>query len=284
MSYQCRRWCFTWFDDAAPEWAPDWMSYLLCGKETCPTTGRLHWQGYLETRVKVTLNGLKAREAGWETAHLEQAKGTWEDSLEYCTKECGEEYLEWGEPMIQGKRTDLSALASAVLSGTLSVRAVLEENPHAYHVYGRTLEKLEDEAQLSVSRGAWAPPCVIWMWGPTGLGKSRRAMEEALALSPAVYRHSWEDKGWWDRYRGETAVILDEFRCQIPFHQLLTWLDGYEISMPRRGRPPRPFLATHIWVTSSKHPRDCYDKEKLGEDVGQLLRRITRVIEFVQPL
>lgn len=281
MSYQCKRWTFTSFDEVPPEWDPSWMGYLLCGREICPETGRQHWQGYLELLKKSTLTGLKARPQ-WESMHLEAAKGDFESNFEYCTKEG--EWLEDGEPMQQGKRTDLSALAQGILSGTLSVRDVLEENPHAYHVYGRTLDRLEDELQLTGGRGAWAPPNVRWYWGPTGLGKSRSAMQEALAISPMVYRHSWEDKGWWDRYRGEKAVILDEFRCQIPFHQLLTWLDGYEISMPRRGRPPRPFLATDIWITSSKHPRDCYDKEKLGEDVSQLLRRITTVTEFVAPL
>lgn len=258
------------------------MSYLLCGLESCPTTGLQHWQGYLETSRKTTIAGIKSHGGLWATCHLERAIADWEANYDYCTKE-GDEYLEFGDPMQAGKRTDLKNLAAAVMEGTSSTSEILRENPHAFHLYGRTLDRLEDERLATTTRGLWAPPDVQWYWGKTGAGKSRKAMEAASALGVPLYRHSWDDKGWWDRYQLETSVILDEFRCQIPFHQLLTWLDGYQISVPRRGRKPLPLMATHIWITSSKHPRDCYDPEKIGEDVEQLLRRITKITEFIVP-
>lgn len=287
MSYQSRRWCFTWFDDeGVPPEYEEWMSYIVMGSETCPETGRQHWQGYLETSKKITLTGIKSKGGQWATCHLEKAHGTLEDNFAYCTKE-GDQYLEFGEPMEAGKRTDLYKLADAVVSGATTVSEILVENPLAYHVYGRTLEKLEDQRLLRQTRGAWAPPVVKWFWGETGAGKSRTAMEEAMALANGdakmIYRHTWDDNGWWDRYQGEPFVIFDEFRCQVPFHQLLTWLDGYEVCVKRRARLPVPLMATHIWVTSSKHPKDCYDKEKLGEDVGQLLRRLSGVTHFIVP-
>lgn len=286
MSYQCRRWVFTWYDaedpEVPPEYQEEWMSYLLCGLETCPTTGRKHWQGYLELGRKSTLAGLKARGGLWATCHLEQAQGSWEDQLEYCSKES--EPFEWGTPMQPGKRTDLRALCAGVLQGSFSVTDVLRENPSAIHTYGRTLIMAEEAYQATLTRGAWAPPTVYWYWGPTGLGKTRKAMQEASTQSGGLYLHRWSDGHWWDKYHMEENVVLDEFRGQLPFAELLGLLDGYETSVPRRNRAPTPFMARRIWITSSKHPRYVYDADKIGEAVEQLLRRLTTITEFVVPL
>ena len=280
-----RRWCFTWFDPESvpPEWDPTWMSYLIVGSENCPDTGRQHWQGYVESTTKVSLSTIKTKGGLWATCHLEKAQGTSEDNIKYCSKD-GQE-ITWGEPMQAGKRTDLAALASAVTAGTTTVAEILSENPAAYHTYGRTLEKLEDLRHCEVTRGEWEPPNVHWYWGETGCGKSRCAMIRAKKLieegrAKAVYRHTWDDNGWWDCYKGEDIVIFDEFRCQIPFHQLLTWLDGYEVRVKRRGRLPVPLMAKFIIITCTKEPENCYDKDKIGEDMNQLIRRITQVRKF----
>jgi len=279
---QARRWAFTWFDPEGvpPEFDDSWMSYLVVGNEVCPDTGRQHWQGYVETKAKITVAGIKRKGGLWETVHLERAVASSQENFEYCTKG-GDQYLEWGEPMQAGKRSDLFALGAAITAGEASVADVLVENPHAFHVYGRTLDRLEDLRWATMSRGAWAPPQVFWFYGGTGTGKSRTAMEEATALNVPVYRHTWDDNGWWDLYRGETAIIFDEFRAQVPFHQLLAWLDGYPINVKRRGRAPLPFMATHIWITSHTSPAVNYPN--MLEDIKQLTRRITKIVHFSDP-
>jgi len=274
-----RRWCFTWFDaeEIPPEWNEEWMTYLVCGSESCPDTHRQHWQGYVETKTKMSLLQIKEKGGLWATCHLEKAKGSSEDNFKYCTKE-GDQYLEYGEPMQAGRRTDLAALAAAVTAGQTTVDEVMVENPMAFHVYGRTLDRLQDLFLTRMSRGVWSPPQVQWFYGDPGTGKSRKAMEEALAMGLPVYRHTWDDNGWWDLYQGETLIIFDEFRAQIPFHQLLQWLDGYEIKVRRRGKAPISLMATHIWITSHTSPAANYPN--LFENITQLTRRITRVTHF----
>lgn len=293
---QARRWLFTWYpvmadgegeDEAAerpPIWDPEWMTYLVGGLETCPTTGRWHWQSYVEVKTRMTMQGLKNHLED-NTVHVETALGTSDANLQYCTKTRPQDetpnmiWFEMGEPMQAGKRSDLAALGRGVLNGELTVDDVLSENPHAYHVYGRTLDRLQDLRDRSEQRGDWAPPNVRWYWGATGLGKSRSSFNEATALGP-VYRHNWADHGWFDMYRGEKVVIFDEFRGQMQFAQLLTLLDGYQTSVPRRNLPPRPWLAEHIFITSNKHPGDVYDAEKIGEAIDQLHRRISVVRHY----
>lgn len=94
------------------------------------------------------------------------------------------------------------------------------------------------------------------------------------------------DTGWQDRYRGEVCVIIDDFRgAGIRFSELLRYLDGYEVTLRRRGRMPAPFMATHIWITSSVHPRNLYNSDLIGaESIDQLLRRITEIVHVETPL
>lgn len=281
MSVQSRRFAFTSFDDEWPEWDDEWMTYMIVGRETCPTTGRRHWQGYLETKNRLTFAGLKAK-PGWSAHHLEKASASSDSNREYCTKDCGDDWQEWGEPMKAGRRTDLTGLAAAIREGTMTVADVVEQNPHAFHLYGRTLERVQEELLSEQSRGDWSPPNVRWYWGKTGTGKSRRAREEASTIEGGVYVWELDDKGWQDRYMGQRAVVIDDFRGGISFSALLRLLDGYPTSVPRRGKAPAPFLATDIWITSSVFPRDIFSRELVGDErFEQLERRVTLFEEFL---
>jgi Putative viral replication protein len=81
-------WCMTWHD--YPE---DWQSFLerskpdvtffIMGKEICPTTGRKHLQGYVETK-----NMMRPTALGWpKKIHWEKACGSRSANIAYCTKE-----------------------------------------------------------------------------------------------------------------------------------------------------------------------------------------------------
>lgn len=124
---------------------------------------------------------------------------------------------------------------------------------------------------------------VRWYWGPTGTGKSRTAHTEAHeGEDPDVYRASGPavrgGRWWWDGYDAHARVIIDDFRpvwCGIEF--LLHILDRYGCRIECKGGS-RQMLASEIWITCPKHPEACYEDE--GEDMRQLLRRITVIKQF----
>lgn len=295
--FKSYRWTWTSYQLEPPAWNPEWMSYLVHGLETCPTTGRIHHQGYLETKARLRFRTLLSK-PGWNLIHVRSSRGSAQQNRTYCVKDGV--FTEHGAisqtEQPGGKNGAVVArLAKEVLEGKTTVEDIVRETAGAYHLFGRTLEKAEAIRARSMQRAAWAPPAVIWYWGAPGCGKSRRAREQAQEMIETaradgteigddgimdLYVHDFDDKGWWDLYCGEKIVLFEEYRGQFTWSSLLRYLDGYRCNVSQRGKKPFPFLAKVIYITSCKHPKDCYSAEVVGENIDQLLRRITRVIHF----
>jgi len=105
-------------------------------------------------------------------------------------------------------------------------------------------------------------------WGKTGTGKSRRAWDEAGLLA---YPKDPSTK-WWDGYRGNAEVIIDEFRGRIAIEHILRWLDRYPVLIETKGGAT-VLNATRIWLTSNVDPRLWYPESNI-ESVEALLRRL----------
>jgi len=107
--------------------------------------------------------------------------------------------------------------------------------------------------------------------GPTGTGKSHRAWEEA-GLDAYIKTSS---NKWWDGYKGQKNVIIDEFDGMIGITHLLRWLDKYPCYVEIKGGT-YPLFATHFWITSN-NPVSCWWGDDTKVSVRQrkaLLRRI----------
>lgn len=243
-------------------------TYIILGREV-GESGTAHIQGYVEFPKAVTLASLKKR-AGFARAHLEPRRGSQTQAVEYCRKDGN--FEEVGTLKKQGERTDLAELADRIKEG-LTVDELVVENQMAYHQYGRTLTKLEDVLLRKKFR-TWMTTC-DWYWGETGAGKSHKAFEGFDPDTHYVLRLN--DKGWWDGYTGQETVIINEFRGQIMYSELLDLIDRYPKYVPRRGREPVPFLAKHIIITSSMKPQDVYHNLRESDDIAQLMRRVHSV-------
>ena len=88
------------------------MRYLIDGKETCPTTGRVHRQVYMELNRQLTFNQVKDRYPG---AHIEKAKGDFSSNKTYCSKEG--DFKEHGTSSDDGPRVDLNMVKDRILAG-----------------------------------------------------------------------------------------------------------------------------------------------------------------------
>jgi len=288
--YQSKRWAFTGFaevegdDPPDPIYVEDLFSYMICGLEKTED-GRLHWQGYVECKKRCTLATFKKLGGEWAKYHMEFAISDSDKNIKYCSKQNGRK-IEFGEPMVQGQRTDLRRLGQAVLAGICSVKSVRAENPHAAHIYGRVLQQLEDDRISTLRRTEDVE--VYWLWGSSGTGKTHKAWELA---GEEAYNVRFDEK-YWDYYEGQLTIILDDVDEHVPYKYLLRILDNYLIEVPRKGRGPHPLLATKIFVTCDSHPRTLYNWSKLFPDaspeiienkIKQITRRCKKIIHFSRP-
>lgn len=79
-------WCFTSFNDEEMNIIKDHhtINYCIIAKEICPSTGRDHYQGYIETIKPTRLITLKKI---FKTTHFEPRKGTRDEAIKYCKKD-----------------------------------------------------------------------------------------------------------------------------------------------------------------------------------------------------
>lgn len=257
-----RRVCFTLNnpsddDCAAVSNTAPW-SYLIWALEV-GERGTPHVQGYGELRMQTSLSALRR----WAPrAHFISAKGTASENLEYITKD-GPLVIDHGEARQAGRRTDLDEARE--LADDAGMRAVVACcNLQAIRVAEKYLSYTE-------SGRNWKP-FVVWLWGPTGAGKSRWAQDEY----PEAY---WKDATkWWDGYDGHDDVVLDEFRGSWwTLDYMLRLLDRYPFRVECKGSS-RQFRARRICITCNRPPNLAYPN--CGEAINQLTRRIDQCIEL----
>lgn len=257
-----RCYVFTSFKTEEPEFES--MDYMIRGLETCPSTQKKHWQGYVEFDNGVSFKTAQKR-IGDTKAHFEPRRGSQKEAIEYCKKEG--EWKEFGQKKAQGERTDLAVLRDEIIAGR-SVDDITMDQPEMFHQYGRTLSKIEDIVLRSKFRTEMTS--CEWVYGPTGVGKSHYAFKDYDPKTHYVWK---DDNGWQDGYTGQEIVIINEFRGQIAYSELLSLIDKWPHFLKRRCREPVPFLAKKIIITSSLHPRDCYYNLSQRDSMDQLYRR-----------
>lgn len=86
---------------------------------------------------------------------------------------------------------------------------------------------------------------------------------------------------WWDGYIGQDTVIFDDYRPNLcPFHELLRILDRYPMKVQPKGGSCE-LSATTFVITTTSRPEVLWHS-RTSEQINQLLRRITNVVEFTQ--
>lgn len=248
---------------------PAQIQFIAFGRETCPTSKKLHDQCFCyfinpRSTGKRAL-GVIGRMFGPIHANVLPMYGSFAQNEAYCSKEG--QYRKLGNPPRQGTRDDLNEIKDAIMRGEIRADDVAVENPTMFHQYGRTLDRLEAIAL----RKKWRTEMTegIWYTGVSGVGKSHKAFE---GYNPDTHYVKNLNEDWWNGYKGQETIILNEFRGQIPFAELLDLMDKWPKNVKWRCRESVPFLAKRLIITSIKHPKDIYVRQE-GEPWEQFDRR-----------
>jgi len=244
---------------------PNDLSYIKGQLEQGSETGYLHWQILAVFNNKVSL--FKVKQIFGDSIHAQLTRSA--AANEYVWKEdtqvAGTQFELGKLKMKRNCSADWDKVVDSVKRGRF------DEVPSDILVrnYGN-LKKIHVDSLQPVA----CEKQVYVYWGATGTGKSKRAWEEATF---DAYPKDPNSK-FWDGYRGQEQVVIDEFRGAISISHMLRWLDRYPTIVEIKGSSC-VLNAKRIWITSNLSP-DMWYSEMDNETKSALRRRFTQVIHF----
>ena len=123
---------------------------------------------------------------------------------------------------------------------------------------------------------------VVYIWGETGVGKTRSVMEKYGYEN--VFRVTNYDHPF-DGYSGQDVMLFDEFRSSLPLSNMLCYLDGYPLMLPCRYAN-RVACYTKVYIISNIPLEKQYPNVQLEElaSFEAFKRRLTSVYRMLPTL
>jgi len=231
----------------------------------CPQVdGYGHWQLCVGFKRKLRLAGVKA--IFGRTCHAEPTRS--EAAIAYCHKDdtaVPNTRFTLGQLRVSRSRSkDWDRIRDDAKCGQLDA----VPSDVYIRLYGNLKRIATDHMQPDpIERTIYV------YWGPTGVGKSRRAWDEATFNAfPKDPRTKF-----WDGYAGQEHVVIDEFRGGIDIAHVLRWFDRYPVVVEVKGSSV-VLKAKKIWITSNLHPNDWYPD--LDDSTKQALFRRLNIVHL----
>jgi len=265
MAPQGRYWLLTIPQHMFVPYRPTGCSYikgqLECGEED----GYVHWQLLVLFEKKCRLGRVKELFGNQVHAELSRSQAAEDYVWKEHTRVEGTQFELGRKPMQRAREKDWDEVWENAKRGKF------EEIPGDIRV--RCYNQLSRIAKDYLSPVALEKEVYVF-WGRTGTGKSRRAWEEATF---DAYPKDPNTK-FWDGYRGQENVVIDEFRGKIDISNILRWFDRYPVSVETKGSGV-VLSCRRIWVTSNVDPREWY--ADIDNETKDALMRRLRVTQFL---
>lgn len=245
--------------------------WLIVGKEK-GTNGTPHLQGACVIGRQVAFSTIK-KWPGFHRCWIQRMRGTPEDSLRYCTKQDREAFQSGMMPQ-PGKRNDLKDTIQEMKDGKTLAEIVKGEDIGVISAVVKYHRGLNYIASL-MRPNREHPPVVFWIYGSTGVGKTRSAVEFGHDLGGPY--GMWISSGslrWFDGYMGQPIVLFDDLRTKhAEFSFLLRLLDRYPLQVEIKGGYVN-WVPRIILITAPKDPEAMWSL-RTDEDKQQLCRRVS---------
>lgn len=270
----------TWVDKFYEDEHP---RYVIVQKEE-GEQGTPHFQGYAEFSAPLRWASIASK----YHMHVETAKGKEADNTHYCSKpvegctckHCVPPPTRLDGPVVRGStsssgrgaRTDLHAARDALREG--GIKRVADEHLEVFLKYSkafRELDTLEEPSRSVVT--------VTLYFGPPGAGKTyaaRRVHTPSWTTPPG-----WSGQSFWfdGLRRDHAALVIDEFKGQVPLDTLLKLLNADAQLVPIKGSHTW-LVCPFVYITTNIHPYYWYDWTGREMQYAALTRRINMVYGF----
>ena len=254
----------------------EWMVF---GHEEAPETGTKHLQGaicFKGRRDKNALNKLFP----W---FIEVMHGSPQDSKTYCTKEDMSGYFEKGimpesrnKKGNEGNKKKWDDAYDAACEGKFDEipRDLWVRYKHSFmEIY---TDHLKDPNMCDVYDDT-IKKHFLWLWGPTGTGKSHTARRIANELGCEEPYLKALNK-WWNGYVYQKVTIIEEAdpkKCEHLASFFKQWADKWAFTAECKGTVIQSCRPQYIIVTSNYPIEECFPMEA---DWQPLKRRFTEVM------
>lgn len=245
----------------------DIIRYIAWGDEIGEESKKRHWQGWVQfTSQKDQSVVQRIMGSG---VHLTKCLGTEIQNEDYCKKD--DKFTSMGAYITQGQRTDFEQIKKR-LDKEEPMYDIAQDHFSDYLRYHQGFTKYQELVSQSKSKTFRHVTTDLYK-GPTGSGKTRKAMEEEpFKIHASALK-------WWDGYQGEKTLLIDEYDNQIPCTELLGILDGYQLRLAIKGgftyaRWTKVIITTNL--------EDLHQNAKIEHQLA-LTRRITNIETFECP-
>lgn len=264
-AFQNKFWCFTLFEK--PAYDVKSFRYLVVGKEKCPTTGKVHWQGYCETDKRTTMGGVKKLMRD-NKCHLEIRKGTGEEAAKYCKKDG--EFEEHGEMVTQGQRKDLAEICKDITTKKRTLGEIMEgDDAETFVRYRGGLQAIANYTDCMAAK-RWRE---IEQHVYVGI-EMRSVMKEVVTDYPDACIATMTHKMSWDFYQGEdTLIVIGNPSCN-------SWLtQEWRLCLDVKFGMKYAAWTKIIWIAAD--PATAGDYEGWWTNDKYVMKKVTEVVTEV---
>ena len=218
-------------------------------------------------------------------ADIRMMRGTPQDCVTYMTKENQELLFEKGErPILQngrkkGNETNKKKWEEAY---ELAKQGRFDEIPKDLYVcHDRAFHRIYEENLRDIPMDDFNDDDLkdhfLWLYGPTGTGKSYWARKIARMLDPDSKLYLKECNKWWNGYKCNWVTLIEETDPDVCTHLarfFKKWCDKYETAGEVKNGNLDCFRPHYIIVTSNYTIEECFPNPN---DYGPLKRRFTEI-------
>lgn len=231
------------------------VRYCIIGKEVAPTTGRKHYQGFIQfTHQRLLTQIQKILECHCEPMHK---NSTPYKNYEYCMKD-GDIWYEFGTKPVPAGEGEISAWTEAYAAAVTGDYEVIR--PDIRVRYYNVLQRIHADSAPAPVPLDTTEPVGIWIYGPPGSGKTRYTFEHF----PGHYKKG--KTKWWCWYQHQPVVVIQDITPKFVrenYDMILEWADVWPFPAEFKGGNfphgirPQQIVFTSNW--SLDEVCDCFE-------------------------